>query len=74
MAQTLTSDDLTAIVNSIKASSLGTELHLVKAVLANKTQFTVSTGVLVVKDDDGTTTLATFTPTEASGVVTVTRT
>lgn len=49
-----------------------TELHLVKAMLANKHLHTVATGVDVVKDDDGSTTLHTYTPSEAAGVVTLT--
>lgn len=48
------------------------ELHLCKAALVNKRVHTVATGVDVIKDDDGTTTLKTLTPSEASGVVTVT--
>jgi len=40
------------------------EVHLAKAMLANKRIHTISTGVDVVKDDDGTTTLRTMTPTD----------
>ena len=47
-------------------------MHLVKASLANKRTHTIETAVDVIKDDDGSTTLLTLTPTEASGVVTMT--
>lgn len=48
------------------------ELHLVKAALLNKREHTVDTGVNVIKDDDGVTTLRTLTPDESDGVVTIT--
>lgn len=48
------------------------ELHVIKAMVANKSEYTVSTGVMVVKDDDGTTTLKTLTPSEEDGVRTLT--
>jgi hypothetical protein len=55
------------------AAGLGlSELHLAKATLANKRTHSVETGVNVIKDDDGATTLLTLTPSEADGVVTVT--
>lgn len=41
-----------------------TELHLVKAMLANKRTHTVSTGVDVIFDDDDATPLKTMTPSE----------
>lgn len=46
------------------AGSLGAELHLSKAMLANKRVHTVSTGVDRVYDDNGTTLLRTMTPTD----------
>ena len=48
------------------------EIHLAKAALVNKREHTIDTGVDVIKDDDGSTTLKTLTPTEVGGVVTVT--
>ena len=48
------------------------ELHLVKALLANKAEHTVATGKLKVYDDDGSTELVTITPSEVGGVVTLT--
>ncbi|MHC4445646.1 MAG: hypothetical protein ACYTBZ_01540 [Planctomycetota bacterium] len=48
------------------------EIHLAKAALANKREHTIDTGVDAIKDDDGTTTLRTLTPSESNGVVTVT--
>ena len=48
------------------------EVHLAKAALANARTHTVETGVDVIKDDDGETTLRTLTPSEQDGVVTVT--
>ncbi len=48
------------------------EVHLAKAALANRREHTIDTGVDVIKDDDGSTTLRTLTPSEAGGVVTVT--
>ncbi len=46
----------------IQAGDQATELHLVKAMLANKQIQTIATGIVEVKDDDGTTTLKTLTP------------
>ncbi len=46
------------------AGSLGAELRLAKAMLANKRRHTVSTGVDEVFDDDGTTVLRTLTPSD----------
>lgn len=43
---------------------LAEELHLCKAALVNRRVHTVSTGVNQIKDDDGTTTLVTLTPTD----------
>ena len=48
------------------------EIHKAKAALVNKRTHTIDTGVDVIKDDDGETTLRTLTPTESGGVVTVT--
>jgi len=48
------------------------EQHLVKAALLNKREHTIDTGVDVIKDDDGSTTVRTLTPSESNGVVTVT--
>lgn len=74
----LTADD--TIVALFKASlspalvgDLSTELHLCKAALVNKRLHTISTGVDVIKDDDGTTTLVTLTPMDGgSDVIEVT--
>ena len=41
---------------------VATDVHLCKAALVNKRIHTISTGVDVIKDDDGTTTLVTLTP------------
>ncbi len=46
----------------IAVDSDETELHLVKAMVANKREHTISTGVDKVYDDDGTTVLRTMTP------------
>ena len=46
------------------AGSLGAELRLAKAMLANRRVHTVSTGVDQVYDDNGTTLLRTLTPTD----------
>lgn len=43
---------------------LATEVHLCKAALVNKRVHTVSTGVDEIKDDDGSTTIVTMTPTD----------
>ena len=48
------------------------EVHLAKAALVNARAHTIDTGVDVIKDDDGETTLRTLTPSESEGVVTVT--
>lgn len=47
------------------------EIHLAKAALVNRREHTVATGVDVIKDDDGVTTLRTLTPDEVDGVVVV---
>lgn len=44
------------------AGTLGVEMHLAKAMLANKRTHTISTGVDKIFDDDGTTLLRTMTP------------
>ena len=49
-----------------------TERHLCKAMLVNKKEKTIASGVLVVRDDNGSTAIKTLTPAEAAGVVTVT--
>ncbi len=46
------------------AGTVGAEVHLAKAMLANKRIHTISTGVDVIKDDDGLSTLRTMTPTD----------
>ncbi len=51
------------------AGSLGAELHLGKAMLANKRVHTVSTGVDQVMDDDGFTVLRTMTPSDGGSDV-----
>ena len=48
------------------------EVHWAKAALVNARTHTIDTGVDQIKDDDGTTTLRTLTPTENNGVITVT--
>lgn len=47
------------------------EVHLAKAALVNLRTHTIDTGVNVIKDDDGTTTLRTLTPSETDGVITI---
>lgn len=54
------------------AGTTGEELHLAKAALVNLREHTIATGVDAIKDNDGTTTLRTMTPSETDGVVTVT--
>ena len=61
-----------AVADHTAADSTGRELHLAKAALVNKRQHTIATGVDVIKDNDGTTTLRTLTPSETAGVITVT--
>ena len=61
-------DPLTIVLQT----AIADELHLAKAALANKREHTIATGVDVIKDDDGTTTIRTLTPSEADGVITVT--
>lgn len=56
----------------IEVVDLRTEIHLAKAALVNKREHTIDTGVDMIKDDDGSTTLVTLTPSETGGVVTVT--
>jgi len=56
----------------IEVVDLRTEIHLAKAALTNKREHTIDTGVDVIKNDDGSTTLVTLTPSESGGVVTVT--
>lgn len=53
-------------------TSLAEEIHLAKAALVNKREHTVASGVDVIKDDDGSTTIRTLTPSELDGVITVT--
>lgn len=54
-------------------ADISTEVHLCKAALVNKREHTISTGVDVIKDDDGTTTLVTLTPIDGgSDVIEVT--
>ena len=48
------------------------DVHLVKAALANHRLHTIDTGVDTIKDDDGSSTLLTLTPSESDGVVTIT--
>lgn len=55
----------------LQVTKLIREVHLVKARNCNRKQFTIDTGVLVVKDDDATTTLLTFAPSESGGVTTL---
>ncbi len=45
------------------------EVHLLKAVTANKRKLEIATGVLTIYDDDGQTVLATVTPSETGGVL-----
>lgn len=53
------------------AGDIYSEVHLSKAMLANKRIHTISTGVDVIKDDDGTTTLRTMTPTGGDDTITI---
>lgn len=53
------------------SDQLADEVHLAKAALVNARRHVIETGVDEIKDDDGTTTLRTLTPGEASGVVTI---
>jgi hypothetical protein len=75
---TLQADDalLTPIVAQLVDHSSGDifeEVHLSKAALVNKRLHTISTGVDVIKDDDGDTTLRTMTPSfDGDDTVTVT--
>lgn len=55
---------LTASSGGGLTPELAEELHLCKAALVNRRVHTVSTGVNQIKDDDGTTTLVTLTPTD----------
>lgn len=48
------------------------EVHLIKAILANKKTKVLATGVTTVYDDDGETPLLTLTPSETAGVLTIT--
>jgi len=61
-----------AVADHTAADTTGSELHLAKAALVNKRQHTIATGVDLIKDNDGTTTLRTLTPSETAGVITVT--
>ncbi len=51
---------------------LADEQHLAKAALVNLREHTIASGVDVIKDDDGATTIRTLTPSESDGVITVT--
>jgi hypothetical protein len=68
---TLSSSGLLAVADAVldeatsphaTAGSLGAEVHLTKAMLANTRVHTISTGVDRVYDDNGTTLLRTMTP------------
>lgn len=50
----------------------GEELHVSKAMVGNKRTHTIATGVDVIKDNDGTTTLRTMTPSDGGDSITVT--
>ena len=52
--------------------TIGYELHLAKAALVNKRVHTIASGLDVIKDNDGASTLVTLTPSETAGVITVT--
>ncbi len=45
------------------------EVHLLKALAANRRTLQIATGVLTIYDDDGQTVLATVTPSETGGVL-----
>ncbi len=60
------------IADHDSAGTTGEDLHLAKAMLANKREHTIATGVDVVKDNDGTTTLRTMTPSSDGETITVT--
>ncbi|HOQ88207.1 MAG TPA: hypothetical protein PLQ89_21090, partial [Phycisphaerae bacterium] len=47
------------------------EIHLAKAALVNTRTHVVETGVDWIMDDDGDTVLATLTPSEQDGVITI---
>ncbi len=51
---------------------LADEQHLAKAALVNLREHTIASGVDVIKDDDGSSTIRTLTPSESNGVITVT--
>ncbi|MEE8170972.1 MAG: hypothetical protein V3T70_10530, partial [Phycisphaerae bacterium] len=50
------------VFSGAQATSLVSEVHLAKAAAVNKQIQTIATGVVEIKDDDGTTTLKTMTP------------
>lgn len=60
------------VADHVTPDTVGSELHLAKAALTNKRLHTIATGVDVIKDNDGNTTLRTLTPSETGGVITVT--
>jgi hypothetical protein len=52
------------------ADSLAAAIHLIRRAVAGKRDQTIATGVIRVYDTDGTTVLATLTPSEDAGVLT----
>jgi len=58
-----------AALSSGTLADVAPEVHLCKAALVNKRQHTISTGVDVIMDDDGTTTLVTLTPVDGGNDV-----
>jgi hypothetical protein len=60
-----------AVAGHTAAGTYGEELHVAKAMLANRREHTVPTGVDVVKDNDGTTTLRTLTPRDGGDTIIV---
>ncbi|MFH0981574.1 MAG: hypothetical protein V2A79_08555 [Planctomycetota bacterium] len=61
-----------AIDGHATEGTFGEELHVAKAMLANKRVHAVATGVDVVKDNDGTTTLRTMTPSDGGEDIIIT--
>jgi hypothetical protein len=61
-----------AVAGHATAGTYGEELHVAKAMLANQREHTIATGVDVVKDNDGTTTLRTMTPSDDGDKIIVT--
>ncbi|MCP4590806.1 MAG: hypothetical protein GY842_08675 [bacterium] len=61
-----------AVTGHGNAGTFGEEVHTSKAMLANQREHAIATGVDVVKDNDGTTTLRTMTPVDGGDTIIVT--